>query len=389
MERDWTSVRSKVIGRTKIRMMYELEMEYDDVVSFTVGEPDFHTPQHIVDACLASLANHRTGYAPNAGVLELRKAISERIAQTHGVTYDPETEVLVTAGGMNALRSAAEALLDPGDEVLIPEPYWCNHMHHPLLEQAVAVKVPVWEKDNYMYDAAALEQVVTPKTKVVMVNSPSNPTGGVICREQMEALCEFVIRHDLFLISDEVYEHIIYDGLKFWSPLMFENMRERTVICSSLSKSYAMTGWRLGYAVGPREVMGAMLRINENTIASPTTFVQDAAIAALRGPQDARDHMVQVFQDRRDILYREINAIPGLRCSKPQGAFYAFVDIRGTGLTSEEFSVRLLREQQVSVTPGDGFGAAGEGYVRMSYALSTELLLEGMRRIRAFVESLK
>lgn len=388
MAREWISARSNVIGRTKIRKMYELEMQYDDVVSFTVGEPDFHTPQHIVDACLASLEAHRTGYAPNQGVLELRKAVSERITQTHGVTYDPETEVIITAGGMNALRSAAEALFDPGDEVIIPNPYWCNHMHHPLLEMAKAVQVPVWEKDNYMYDVASLEQYVTPKTKVIVLNSPSNPTGGVISKEQMEALCQFCIDHDLFLISDEVYEHIIYDDLKFYSPVMFENMRERTLICSSLSKSYAMTGWRLGYAAGPKEVIGAMLRINENTIASPTTFVQDAAIAALRGPQDARDAMVRTFEKRRDLLYEQINEIPGLRCSKPQGAFYAFVDIRGTGLTSEEFSVRLLQEQQVSVTPGDGFGAAGEGYVRMSYALSTELLLEGMKRIRAFVASL-
>ncbi|MBR5022633.1 MAG: pyridoxal phosphate-dependent aminotransferase [Oscillospiraceae bacterium] len=388
MAKKWISKRSQVIGRTKIRMMYELETMYDDVVSFTVGEPDFHTPQHIVDACLASLENHRTGYAPNQGVMELRKAISERIAQTHGVVYDPETEIIVTAGGMNALRSAAEALFDPDDEVIISNPYWCNHMHHPLLEMAKAVQVPVWEKDNYMYDVESLEQYVTPKTKAIMLNSPSNPTGGVISKEQIEALCKFCIDHDLFLISDEVYEHIIYDDLKFYSPVMFENMRERTLICSSLSKSYAMTGWRLGYAAGPKEVIGAMLRINENTIASPTTFVQDAAVAALRGPQDARDAMVRTFEKRRDLLFEHINAIPGLRCSKPQGAFYAFVDIRGTGLSSEEFSVRLLKEQQVSVTPGDGFGSAGEGYVRMSYALSTELLLEGMKRIRAFVESL-
>ncbi len=389
MAKEWVSARSKTIGRTKIRKMYELEAQYDDVVSFTVGEPDFHTPQHIVDACLASLASHRTGYAPNRGVLKLREAVSERIAQTHGVTYDPETEILITAGGMNALRSAAEALIDPGDEVIVPDPYWCNHMHHPLLELGKTVTVPVREENNYMYDTAVLEEYLTPKTKAVTLNSPSNPTGGVISREQIEALCGFCRQHDLFLISDEVYEHIIYDGLAFYSPVMFEGMRERTLICSSFSKSYAMTGWRLGYAAGPAEVIDAMLKINENTIASPTTFVQDAGVAALRGPQEPLEEMVRTFEERRNILYRELNAIPGLRVGKPQGAFYAFADIRGTGLSSEEFAVRLLQEQRVSVTPGDGFGAAGEGYVRMSYALSTEKLLEGMRRIRRFINNIQ
>lgn len=388
MSENRISRRANAVGRTKIRMMYELEAQYENVISFTVGEPDFPTPDNIVRACKASLDAHQTFYAPNQGVYALREAVARRIRLTHGVRYTPE-EILITAGGMDALRMAAEALIDPGDEVLIPNPYWANHHHHPLLELGVPIPVPVAEKCNFMYDPDELERYVTPRTKMIVLNSPSNPTGRVMDWKTMERLCAFVKQYDLILISDEVYEHLIYDGVEFCSPLMFAGMKERTVLCSSLSKTYAMTGWRLGYACGPEDIISAMLRMNENTIASPTTFVQYAAIEALDGPQDAKKHMVEAFHQRRDLICRELNAIDGIRCSVPQGAFYVFADIRGTGLSSEKFSARLLREQQVSVTPGNGFGSGGEGYVRMSYALSTEKILEGIKRIRRFVQSLK
>ena len=387
MAKNFISKRANMVGRTKIRMMYEMEMQYNDVISFTVGEPDFATPENIVDACKASLDAHQTGYAPNQGVLALREAVARRILKTHDVHYDP-SEILITAGGMDALRMAAEAVIDPGDEVIITNPYWANHLHHPLLELGRAVQVPVNAETNFMYRVEDLEQYVTEKTKMIVLNSPSNPTGRVMDRETMGKLCEFVRKHDLLLLSDEVYEHLIYDDTEFVSPLMFDGMKERTILCSSLSKTYAMTGWRLGYACGPVGVISAMLRMNENTIASPTTFVQYAAIEALDGPQTAVENMVASFKERRDIICKELNSIRGIHCMVPQGAFYVFADIRGTGLSSEEFSIRLLQEKQVSVTPGNGFGAAGEGYVRMSYALSKEKMLEGTRRIREFVESL-
>ena len=381
------SKRANTVGRTKIRMMYEMEAAYDDVISFSIGEPDFATPDNIVGACKASLDAHQTGYAPNQGVYRLREAIANRIFETHGVRYDPN-EILITAGGINALRAAAEAIIDPEDEVLIPDPFWPNHYNHPMLELGVSVKVPVSAETNFMYDVSRLGEYLTPKTKAIVVKSPSNPTGALMDRDTMEAVCVFAKQHDLAVISDEVYEHIIYDGAEFVSPVMFEGMKDRTILCSSLSKAYAMTGWRLGYAAGPAEVISAMLRMNENTLASPTTFVQYAGIEALEGDQSAKEHMVEVFQKRRDIICRELNSIPGIQCRKPQGAFYVWPDIRGTGLTSEEFAVRLLREKQVSITPGNGFGSCGEGYVRMSYALSTEKLLEGTRRMREFVASL-
>jgi len=388
MKENLISRRANSVGRTKIRKMYELEKTLDSVISFTVGEPDFHTPEHIVRACEKALAEHKTGYAANQGVLELREAIADRTFETHGVKYDPETEILITAGGMNALRAASEALVNPGDEVIVPDPYWCNHFHHPLMELGVAVTVPVDAESNYMYDIAKLENFVTDKTKVVILNSPSNPTGRVMDRETMKSLCKLCIKHDLILISDEVYEHIIYDGVEFVSPVMFEGMRERTIICNSFSKSYAMTGWRIGYAIGPAEIISAMLRINENTLASPTTFAQYAAVEALRGPQTDVQNMVNAFERRRNILFEEINKIPKLSCPELQGAFYAFVNISGTGLSDDEFCERLLLEKHVSVTPGSGFGANGAGHIRMSYALSEEELREGVCRIREFVESL-
>ena len=388
MKENLISRRANSVGRTKIRKMYELEKTLDNVISFTVGEPDFNTPENIVRACERALAEHKTGYAPNQGVLELREAIAERILETHGVKYNPENEILITAGGMNALRAASEALTNPGDEIIVPDPYWCNHYHHPLMELGVAVRVPVDESSNYMYDPEKLEGYITEKTKAIILNSPSNPTGRVMDRATMEKLCKLCVKYDLILISDEVYEHIIYDDTEFVSPVMFEGMRERTVLCNSFSKSYAMTGWRIGYAAGPEEIIGAMLRINENTLASPTTFVQYAAVEALRGPQDAVKNMVSSFERRRDILLEGINSIPKLSCPKLQGAFYAFVDIRGTGLTDDEFCERLLLEKRVSTTPGSGFGENGAGHIRMSYALSEEDLREGLARMREFVESL-
>ena len=238
-----------------------------------------------------------------------------------------------------------------------------------------------------MYDVDRLQRYVTPKTAAIVLNSPANPTGAVMDQRTMERLCEFVKKNDLMLVSDEVYERLLYDGTEFVSPVMFDGMKERTIVVNSLSKSHAMTGWRLGWAVGPKEIISAMLRMNENTLANPTTFVQYAAIEALEGDQSEAKRMVQSFQRRRDLIYRELNTIPGITAVKPKGAFYIWADIRGTGLSSDEFATRLIREKSVGLTPGSGFGSGGEGYVRLSYALSEPDLLEGVRRIREFVAS--
>lgn len=381
------SKRANSIGRTKMRMMFELERECENAISFSVGEPDFHTPENIVDACKRALDAHQTGYAPNQGVPALREAVARRMKRTHGVDYDI-SEILITAGGINALRAAAQAIIDPGDEIMIPNLHWPNHHNHPILECGVPVEVPVSAETNFMYDVDTLQRYVTPRTTAIVINSPSNPTGAVMDRATMEKLCAFVKRNDLMLVSDEVYEQLMYDGTEFVSPLMFPDMKERTILCNSFSKGYAMTGWRLGYAAGPRDIISAMLRMNENTLANPTTFVQYAGIEALEGDQHAVEMMRKAFEERRDIIWQALNAMPGISACKPQGAFYIWADIRGTGLSSDEFATRLIREKGVGLTPGSGFGSGGEGYVRLSYALSRADLLEGMRRIRAFVEAL-
>ena len=382
-----TSQRSNSVGRTKLRMMRELEAAFDNVISFTADEPDFPTPDHITEACKAALDARLTGCAPSQGVYRLRQAVARHLRETRGAVYAPE-EVLITAGGMNALRAAAEALIDPGDEVLIPDPYWPNHFNHPRLSGGVPVPVPVTAESGCVYDIAALEARVTDRTKAVLLNSPANPTGALTDRRAMAALCAFVRAYDLILVSDECYDSIVFDGAEFVSPVMFDGMKERTILVSSLSASYAMTGWRLGYAAGPADAVGAMLRISENTLAGPAAFVQHAGIEALEGDQSCVREMTAELQKRRNLLCEALNAMPGVTCERPRGAFCAWADIRGTGLSSEEFAVRLLREKQVSVTPGDGFGPGGEGYVRMSFALDAEQLLEGARRMREFTDEL-
>ena len=383
----------KCLDRSFIRVFLEKQNKIaegcNDMISFTIGEPDFQTPPNIVEAAIQALSEGKTKYAPNAGIPELRKAISEELEKTHGVHYDPETEIVITPSGMDTLRLASMALLDDGEEMIVNDPCWANHPNHSRIAHGKPVMVPVHEKNNFFYDLDELETYLTERTKVVLLNSPNNPTGAVIFYDALVAFCVFCKRHDLFVISDEVYYNIIFDGLKFYSPAMVEGMKERVLISQSFSKTYAMTGWRLAYAAGPADVIEAVGRLNENSISCVNTFVQWAGVAALKGTRTYIDAMVQEFENRRNIVYEGINAIPGLSCVKPQGAFYAFVNISETGLRSEEFAVRLLEDKHVGVVPGTGFGPSGEGFVRLSYATSTENIKEGIRRIREFMDDLR
>ena len=376
------------LTRSKIRVMNELCDQYDHVISFAIGEPDFTTPKHIIEAAVDALHAGKTKYSPNAGISKLRQTLAEKIKRTHGVEYNWSQEVIITGSGMDTLRLASQAILDPGDEMLVPNPTWSNHPNHPVLFGGKAVMVPVYEKDGFMYDVKVLEKYTTDKTKALLLNSPSNPTGGVISKEQLEALCTFCKDHDLIIISDEVYEHIIYDGLKFYSPAMIEGMKDRVVICNSFSKTYAMTGWRLGYAAGPADIIHAMELINENSISCVNTFVQLAGIEALTASQDCVADMVSSYQRRRDIIYEGINAIEGLSCIRPKGALYAFINIQKTGLNSEEFAKSLIMKKQVCVVPGSGFGSAGEGFIRICYATSDANIKEGLVRIKEFVDEI-
>ena len=383
----------KCVERSSIRVFLEKQNQIaktcGDMISFTIGEPDFLTPPNIVEAAKKALAEGKVKYAPNAGLPELREAVSRDLLRTHGVHYDPEREIVITPSGMDTLRLAAMAVLDDGDEMIVNDPCWANHPNHSKMAHGKPVMVPVHEKDNFFYNLEELETFVTPRTKAILLNTPNNPTGAVMSEEELIRFCEFCKKHDLIVISDEVYYNIIFDGLKFKSPAMVEGMKERVVISQSFSKPYAMTGWRLAFAAGPADIIEAMGLLNENSISCVNTFVQWAGIEALEGTRQYIDAMVAQFQNRRDIVYKEINAIDGLSCVKPRGAFYAFVNIRGPGLSSEEFATRLLEEKHVGLVPGTGFGASGEGFVRISYATSTENIREGIRRIGEFVRELK
>ncbi|MDR1272601.1 MAG: pyridoxal phosphate-dependent aminotransferase [Clostridiales Family XIII bacterium] len=378
----------RAVERSKIREMKELCEQFDNVISFAIGEPDFITPQHIIDSAIDALKKGRTKYAPNAGIPELRQAIAERLKRTHGVSYEWSKEIIITGSGMDNLRLVFQAILDPEDEVLIPDPTWSNHPNHPILAAGKSVMTPVYEKDGFMYDVSVLEQHVTDRTKAVLLNSPSNPTGGAITGEQLTTFCDFCKRHDLIVVSDEVYEQIIYDGLKFYSPAMVEGMKERVVVCNSFSKTYAMTGWRLGYAAGPADIIHGMEILNENSISCVNTFVQLAGVTALTSSQDCVSEMVKSYQRRRDLVYNAVNEIRGLSCIRPKGAMYAFVNIQETELSSEEFAKNLIVQKQICVVPGSGFGSAGEGFVRICYAVSDEDIAEGMKRIREYVDEL-
>lgn len=376
------------VERSKIREMKELCDQFDHVISFAIGEPDFTTPDHIVDAAIESLKAGHTKYAPNAGISPLRQAIAEKIQKSHGADYDWQKEVIITASGMDTLRLAFQAILDEGDEVLVPNPTWSNHPNHPLLVNGKTVMVPVYEKDGFMFNTKVLEEYLTDRTKALLLNSPSNPTGGAVTKEQLAELCEFCVKHDLLIISDEVYEHIVYDDVKFYSPAMIEGMKDRVIICNSFSKTYAMTGWRLGYAAGPADIIHGMEIINENSISCVNTFVQEAGVVALTSSQDCVRDMLKSYQKRRDMIYQGINAIEGLSCIRPKGALYAFINIQETGLTSDEFARNLIIEKQVCVVPGSGFGEAGEGFIRICYAVSEADITEGLKRIKEYVDDI-
>lgn len=382
------------LERSSIRLFFERQCKIaatcNDIVSFTIGEPDFATPPNIGAAGIKAIAEGKTKYAPNAGLLELKEAISQKVKEIYGQNYDAESEIVITNSGMDSLRMTFAAILDEDDEVLVGDPAWANHPNHPVLAGGKSVRVPLREENNFAYDVVDLEKALTPKTRAILLNSPNNPTGAVISYEDLVKLCNFAKKHDLYVVSDEVYYSIIYDGAKFWSPVMIDGMRDRTIIIQSFSKTYAMTGWRLGYIAGPADLIEAIGKINENSCSCVSTPVQWAGIEAVSGEETPKHvaAMVKEYEHRRDIVYSKINEISGLSCPKPQGAFYAFVNIKQTGVSSEEYAYGLLEKYHVGITPGSGFGESGEGYVRISYATSTENIIEGLNRIALYTNEL-
>lgn len=368
-----------------IRQMFDKAIGMTDVVSFTVGEPDFSTPDNIVEAAIKALRNGEHHYTPNAGIMPLRQAISKAMKKSHNLEYAPENEIIVTAGGMEALMLTMMTILDSGDEFILGDPCWTNYSRQVYICSAEPKFIPVRAENNFTISPEDLEAAITPKTKGFLINSPANPTGGIASRELLEKLAEIAIKHDLYVISDEVYGRLLYDGNEACSIATLPGMKERTIIINSFSKAYAMTGWRVGYAMGPSAVIKNMIKLQENVAACVNSSAQFGALEALEGPQDAVDNMVAIYARRRKLIIDEFAAIPGLYCFAPQGAFYAFVDISELGMKASDFAMDILEKDRVIVVPGHAFGEGSDKYVRLSFATSEEAIREGTARIRHYV----
>ena len=367
-----------------IRKFFDIAAEMEDVISLSVGEPDFSTPWHIREEAIRTLEKGRTWYSPNAGFLALREAIAGYVQRHSHVTYDPKTEVLVTVGGSEAIDLFLRALITPGDEVLIPEPAFV--CYDPLTRMAGGVPVPLVTRaeDAFRLRADVVAAAITPKTKLLVLPYPNNPTGAIMPREELEALAEVLRGTDIMVLSDEIYGELTY-GREHVSFAAIEGMQERTVLVSGFSKAFAMTGWRMGYACGPAPVMKMMIKLHQFALMCAPTTAQYAAIEAMNNGDEDVEKMRGEYDMRRRYIVDELNKM-GLACFEPEGAFYVFPSIQSTGMTSEEFCERLLKEKLVAVVPGNAFGDSGEGFIRISYCYSIKHITEAVKRMRAFLE---
>ena len=369
-----------------IRKFFDIVSEMKDAISLGVGEPDFDTPWHIREEGIYSLEKGRTFYTSNAGLKELKVEICSYLSRRFEVTYDPDHEVMVTVGGSEAIDIALRAMLDPGDEVLIPQPSYVSYVPCTILANGVPVIIDLEAKDQFKLTSEKLLEKITPKTKVLVLPFPNNPTGAVMKAEELEEIVKIVIEKDLFVISDEIYAELTY-GSDHTTIAAFPGMKDRTVLINGFSKSYAMTGWRLGYAAAPRVILEQMLKIHQFAIMCAPTTSQYAAVAALRDGDKDVQVMRESYDQRRRYLIHAFKEM-GLECFEPHGAFYTFPSIKRFGMTSDEFATRLLREEKVAVVPGTAFGDCGEGYLRISYAYSLKNLKEALSRMDRFIKKL-
>ncbi|MSQ11068.1 MAG: aminotransferase class I/II-fold pyridoxal phosphate-dependent enzyme [Dehalococcoidia bacterium] len=354
----------------------------DGVISLGVGEPDFRTPWVISDAGIQSIMREHTTYTSNYGTIELRTGIARHLERLYGVSYNPATEILVTVGVSEAMDLSMRALLDPGDEVLVPEPTYVAYNPCVILAGGTPVGVPTYMEHGFRLQAADIEQRITPATKAIILGYPNNPTGAVLSREDMQAIADLAHRHDLLVISDEIYDRLVYDT-EHTCFTSLAGMRERSVLLGGFSKAYAMTGWRIGYAAGPAPIIEAMMKVHQYVAMCAPTMSQDAAVEALISGEPEVERMREQYNYRRQFMVASFNQM-GLACFEPKGAFYTFPSIRATGMTSEEFAEALLREEKVAVVPGSAFGASGEGFVRACYAASLDQIKDAMERMARF-----
>ena len=385
--RQFVTEKVKNIKPSGIRKFFDIVSEMPDAISLGVGEPDFDTPWHIREEGIHSLKGGKTFYTSNAGLMPLRREICSYTEKKIHVSYAPESEVMVTVGGSEAIDIAFRTVLDPGDEVIIPEPAFVSYVPCVQLAGGVPVTIPLKAENEFRLTPAELEAAITPKTKVLLLSYPNNPTGAIMEKEDLEALTDLIISHDILVISDEIYSELTYKS-RHVSIASLPGMRERTIVIDGFSKAFAMTGWRLGYALAPAEIMHEMIKLHQFAIMSAPTTSQYAAISALKnGNPDVMEMRIAYDQRRRFLLHilKEME-IP---CFEPYGAFYIFPDISKFGMTSEKFATELLRKQKVAVVPGSAFGACGEGFIRISYAYSIEELKAAFSRIQAFLAELE
>jgi aminotransferase len=368
-----------------IRVMFNLAVQYHDLINFGVGEPNFETPNHIKEGAKKAIDEGFTRYEPNAGILELRQAIAYKYQREFGYKCIPEN-VMITIGGTEANFLTLMTIINPGDEVIVTNPCYPNYVGQIMLAAGKLVSVPIYEENEFKLMPEDLEKAITPKTKAIFLNSPNNPVGFALTKEDIEALAEIVQKHNLMVISDEVYEKIYYDGYTHFSISQIPEVRDNILITNSFSKTYAMTGWRIGYIVGDKKFISQMQKIQEGIVSCVPGFIQKAAIEAINGSQDVVGQMVVDYTRRRDILIDGLNAIPGIKCMKSPGSIYAFPNIKSFGKKSVDFAMELLKEAGVVAIPGSAFGSMGEGYLRFCFGLSDENLREGICRIAEHVK---
>lgn len=382
--RRWVSERAASIPRSGIRKFFDLIATMDGVISLGVGEPDYVTPWCVREAAIYAIEKGHTMYTSNYGLLELREALAELLDRRYGVRYDPRSELLITVGVSEALDLAMRAIINPGDEIIVPDPGYVSYAPCIILAGGKVVPVHTRVEDEFKVRATAIQPLVTPRTKAILIGYPNNPTGAVMTRDELLEIARVARRNDLLVISDEIYDRLVYDGQHTCFSSL-PGMKERTILLGGFSKAYAMTGWRLGYAAANPEILEAMLRIHQYTILCAPIMAQKAAVEAIRHGEPLVQEMVADYNRRRRVMVKGLQEI-GLSCFEPKGAFYAFPDVSATGLSSDDFAEKLLKEERVAVVPGTAFGTCGANHVRCCYATSLDEIQEALSRMGKFVE---
>jgi len=389
--RKLSKISSQIDGQPMFKLLdkiKKLESDGKDIIHFEIGDPDFDTPKNISDATIDALKNGNTHYVSSFGLVEFRQKIREYIEKSRG--FKPTLEqVLVTPGANIVIFYAINCLVDPGEEIIFPDPGFPTYSAAIKMCNASPVRIPLLESNEFRMNPDDIEKSITKKTKMIIINSPQNPTGSVMTKDEIKTTYEIAEKHDLFLYSDEIYSKLIYDNNKYSSPSIFDKCKDRTILADGFSKAYAMTGWRLGSVVGPSDIIEKMQLLLETTSSCVSPFIQKAGIEAIDGEQTFHEYMYNEYRKRRELIVRELNSIESINCVMPGGAFYVFINIKKTNMTSEQFCDYILEDANVAILPGTSFGRFGEGYVRMCYAVKQELIVDAVERIRNSMKKLK